>query len=503
MRCMCRSMTVAVGLLLTIIATPASATTAAELFPPPPLAPLVMSGVDGPHVFKTEHSGVFDGHRIRYQAAVAETVIEDRGAVPAADLYTISYIAKGGENPPARPVMFIFNGGPGASSVFLHFCSLGPKILRDCSPTGTANPHTPLIDNPESPLDVADLVFIDPTDTGWSHTLPGVSPAQFHSVDGDSDEVTALIVWWLRKHDRLSSPVYIYGESYGSMRAVAVVRDLARSSPKVAVSGLLLGGFAISFGRGSGTPDPLWEALRLPTVASMAWYYGKIDNKHQTWAQAVQKATFFARTQYVGALMEGNQLDPATRERIIERLPALCGIPESYFRSHHTIQVGDFADVLLRDRGLVLNGDNGLWTHPAGVKGSKTPYIAYSRNMARYASHDLRVHGLGSYQVVMPNFMRVFHEWNFRTTGAPSLEVTLAREMQADSNLRLMVVQGRYDTQTQVADTRYVLDQTDIPRARLAITYFDGGHMLEPEPAVMGAIRAFIAHTTQHAGAVP
>jgi carboxypeptidase C (cathepsin A) len=484
------------GLLLTSMAAPAGASTAAELFPPPPLAPLVMTGVDGPHVFKSEHSGVFNGHRIHYEAAVAETIIDDSGAVPAADLYSISYIAMGVGSPATRPVMFIFNGGPGASSTFLRFCSLGPKILRDCSPTGTADPGTPLVDNPESPLDVADLVFIDPTDTGWSHTLPGVSPAQFHSVDGDSDEVTALIVWWLRKHDRLGSPVYVYGESYGTMRGVAVVRDLARSSPKVAVRGLLLGGFAIYFGHGSGNPDPIWEALRLPTVASLAWHYGKIDNKQQTWAQAVGKATVFARGQYIGALMEGNQLDPVTRERIIQRLPALCGIPQSYFRSHHTIQVGDFAKVLLRDRGLMLDGNNGLWTHPAGLAGSKTPYIAFSRDMVRYASRDLRVHGLGAYEVVMPNYMRVFHEWNFRTSGAPSLEITLSREMRADQSLRLMVVQGRYDTQTQVADTRYVLDQVDIPRARLTIAYFDGGHMLEPKPGVMDAIRAFM--TTAH-----
>lgn len=483
----------ALGLLAAVMMTSAAAETVTQLFPPPPLAPLVMRGVSGPHVFTTEHSGVFNGRRVRYDATVAETVIEDPGKVPAADLYSISYIARGAGNAAARPVMFIFNGGPGAASVFLHLCSLGPKILRDCTPAGTANPATPLVDNPASPLDVADLVFIDPTDTGWSHTLPGVSPAQFHSVDGDSDEVTALIAWWLRTHHRLTSPVYIYGESYGSMRAVAVARDLARSTPKIAVSGLLLGGFAISFSRGSGTPDPVWEALRLPTAASMAWYWGKIDNKNQTWAQAVHKAMAFARTQYVGALIQGHALDPATRDRIIKRLPALCGIPASYFRSHHTIKVGNFANVLLRDRGLVLNGNNGMWTRPAGSKPPKDRYIAYARGMARYARRDLHVHGLGDYHIITPNDSRVFEAWHYRTSGTPSLEDTLSREMRHNPRLRLLVLQGRYDTQTQVADTLYVLDQTDIPRTRLTIAYFNGGHMLEPRPAVMRAIRSFVA----------
>jgi len=89
--------------------------------------------------------------------------------------------------------------------------------------------------------------------------------------------------------------------------------------------------------------------------------------------------------------------------------------------------------------------------------------------------------------------MRVFHQWNFRASGAPSMEVTLAQEMQGNLKLRLMVVQGRYDTLTQVGDTLYVLDQTDIPRARLTIAYFDGGHMLEPKPEAMSAIREFVA----------
>lgn len=470
----------------------AGAETVAELFPPPPLAPLIMTGVTGPHVFTTQHVGVFNGHRLRYTATVAETIIQDPGKLPAADLYSVSYIARGVANPAARPVMFIFNGGPGAASVFLHLCSLGPRVLQDCSPAGEANPATPLVANHASPLDAADLVFIDPTDTGWSHTLPGVSPAQFHSVDGDSDEVTALIVWWLRTHHRLGSPVYVYGESYGSMRAVAVARDLARSTPKVAVSGLMLGGFAISFGRGSGTPDPVWEALRLPTAASMAWYYGKIDNRHQTWSQAVEKAMVFARTQYVGALIQGHHLDPVTRARIIARLPALCGIPESYFVSHHTIKVGAFSTELLHDRGLVLDGDNGMWTHRAGARPPPHPYVAYAVNMTRYAREELQVRGLGSYHIFTPNDTRVFEEWHYRTSGAPSLEDTLAQEMAGNARMRLLVLQGRYDNQTQVADTRYVLDQTDIPRSRLTIAYFNGGHMLEPTPEVMRAIRAFL-----------
>lgn len=482
-------------LIFAILGAPAGAETIAELFPPPPLAPLTMTAVDGPHGFKSEHRGYFNGERLRYEAAVEEAVIDDPGAVPAADLYATSYVAQGVTDPQRRPVVFLFNGGPGGSSIWLHLCALGPRILRDCSPKGAADPQTPLIDNHQSPLDVADLVFIDPTDTGWSHTLPGVSPAQFHSVDGDSDEVTALIVWWLRKHGRMQSPVYVYGESYGSVRAVAVVRDLARSTPKVAVTGLILGGFCITFGPGTGTTDPVWDAMRLPTAAAMAWHYGKIDNKHQTWMEAVDKAMVFARTKYVAALIQGYQPDPSARERIIDELPALSGIPESYFQSKNTIQVGDFANLLLHGQGLMLDQDNGLWTHPIGQKARVAPSPVQTQTVERYATEELGVHGLGTYEIITPNIMRVFHQWNFRASGAPSMEVVLAREMKSNPQLRLMVVQGRYDTLTQVGDTLYILDQTDLPRARLTMTYFDGGHMLEPKPEAMRAIRSFLSAT--------
>jgi carboxypeptidase C (cathepsin A) len=141
---------------------------------------------------------------------------------------------------------------------------------------------------------------------------------------------------------------------------------------------------------------------------------------------------------------------------------------------------------------LVLDGDNGLWTYRAAAKRPKDGYIAYSEGIARYVRDELHVHGLGSYLILTPNDMQVFESWNFRTSGAPSLEDTLAQEMRDDPHVRLLVVQGRYDTQTQVADTRYVLDQTDIPRDRLRIAYFDGGHMLEAKPEVMTAIRSFI-----------
>lgn len=485
----------AVVLLLATSGYAASADTVSQLFPSPPLTPLVMRGADGTHVFTSLHTGVFNGKRVRYKAVVEETVIElaeNGDQIPAAHLYTMSYLAKGQDAQDDRPVMFIFNGGPGASSVFLHLCGLGPKKLRHCNPHAFTSPNVRLVDNHRSPLDVVDLVFVDPTDTGWSHTLPGVNPQRFHSVFGDSDSVTALIVWWLKKHERLDSPVYIYGESYGSMRAVAVARDLARSEPQVIVDGLLLGGFAITFGSGGSGTDPLWEALRLPAVASLAWHYGKIDNQNQSWVEAVKKASAFARTEYLGALIQGYSLETEKRKHIIERVSELSGISASYFISHHTLLVSNFKSALLHEEGRVMNGGNGLWSHPSEEERPEHPYAAFSSAMNSYAREFLNVTGISPYHVTTPNGMRVFRKWNFRIRAAPDLSYTLAKEMREHEKLRLLVIQGRYDTQTQLGHTRYILNQTDLPRQRFAISYFNGGHMLEPKPDIMEVIRQFV-----------
>jgi len=469
-----------------------------------PLAPLSMTAVAGPRVFRTQHEAVFNGRKVHYDATVAESIVEDTGHAPAADIFTISYVARKGENVPGpageRPVMFIFNGGPGASSAPLHL-SLGPMRLQTVSTAEMANPQASLVTNPLCPLDVADLVFIDPTDTGFSHTYPGTSPQQLHSVDGDSDSITQVILQWLRANRRLSSPVYVYGESYGSMRAVALARDLARAAQKIQVAGLILGGEAITYGAGGRLFDPVRAAVSLQMMASVAWHYGKIDNKHQTRRQAVDEARQYGLTEYLHALIQGYALDTATRQRVMARLPGLIGIPESYFQKRQTIRISakDFEAELLRDRGLYINDNDGLETSskkpPASDETTDwtAAFVGLTNAMARYTKTDLGVRNLGPYEVLTPNLMKVFDEWSFSTSGAPDLSVTLAQTMKSDPRMRVLVMQGRYDTLTQIGVTQYTMDQTDIPRSRLTIAYFDGGHFLIPTAEAMAAIHHFVS----------
>lgn len=286
-----------------------------------------MTSEPGSHAFRNVRSGRFNGKRVRYSVELAETIIRDATGQRTASVFSCSYIAEG--NAVKRPVIFAFNGGPGFSSSFINFNALGPTILTRKLSEGVAT--LPLVDNPLAPLDVADLVFPDPVDTGYSYNLSESSKSQFYSIDGDAEAMSQHVLNWLRAHDRLSSPVYLIGESYGTMRAVAMVRDLARGVPAVKVAGVMLAGNSLAYKQRGQMPDILFRANALPMMASLAWYHGKIDNKNQSWAQAVDKARAFARGPYIGALMMGYQLDDRTREQILGQVPALIGFPKATF----------------------------------------------------------------------------------------------------------------------------------------------------------------------------
>jgi carboxypeptidase C (cathepsin A) len=373
-----------------------------------------------------------------------------------------------------------------------------------------ASDKNELIDNPDSVLDAADLVFVDPIDTGFGRSMPGAAD-EFVSVDADSEAMSQFVINWLRTHERMASPKYVLGESYGTLRAIAMARDLARSDPKVVLDGVILAGQAITFAQNGRVPHPIFTALDLPMMASVAWHYGKIDNENQTWDEAVQKARAFAYDQYLPALARGYQLDRATFDRIVQQLPGLIGIPENYFRTNNTIAVMDFNSELLRDRGLVLDRNNGLETLPAPppdtqakdnesaakesadkARSKPYPYSAFRRNMERYATEELGATGLGTYEPTTPP-REGARPWNFFTTGAPALDVTLVTVLRECPKMRVLVLQGRYDTLTDIGATEYVMSQTDLPRDRYNISYYNGGHMLAPEPEALNPLRSFMS----------
>lgn len=488
--------------------------TASAIPPPGPPSPTTwptLSDVatDGPRRFEASHQGVFGGQRLRYRSTIAETILMGPGGAPAGSAVTIAYQAAGVKNASSRPVIFIYNGGPGCASSFLQFGAFGPKRMASLSDAAMKDPATAVADNPHTILDVADLVFIDPPDTGFSRRLSETPPRLFMSIDGDSFAVGQIILHWLSTNRRLESPVYLVGESYGTLRNVALARDLARATPKIRLEGVVMISQAITYNGPASLPgrrnDLLRAIMRVPDVAALAWYHGKIDNRRQSVGEAIDEAKIFARTEYASALLQGNQLSQEERARVAARLAELTGIPAQYYLAHN-LRIGDVRRELLRPEGKALAQFDGRETEPlAGLvedsdRDWDAAFLGVNRIMESYVERELKGRGLGNYVSCVHDPYGYEEGWTYVVPPQPMLDAVLTETMKQLPNLRLLVPQGIFDTTSSMGSTISLFEQLDVAPERIAVTYYAGGHMVYADPAslqkFMNDLRVFISGKT-------
>jgi len=446
-----------------------------------------------PRVAVTEHVGHFDGQTVNYTATVAEHFLHDAKGQATASVITIAYVRDGVADPAKRPVLFAFNGGPGASSSPTHTQALGPMIRGEGSFADGSS--AALHENPYSPLDAVDMVFIDPVGTGFSRPLPGQDGKPYYSVTGDALEVKGIIADWLKEHHREASPRYMLGESYGTNRAAAIVKN----GKDLPFDGVMLVALAASV---TGREMPYVSSL--PTMAAGAWFHRKIDRKGRTVQQVFEEARDFARTDYVTALIQGASLPAAERHRMAERMSALIGLPAAFIEAHDLrISKNDYMFNLLKDKGLrtglldvtvtgpLLEGADGGIDDPAlgvvpkraaGAPAGPPPTPAQigpvpSPAVGAYLTKDLKFPSTDTYIGV--NFL-VNSQWNYETRGndlaARSDLAAVADAMKANPKMRLFWAGGYYDLTTPAYAARYTIDQAGVPAAQLDANYFPGPH---------------------------
>lgn len=458
------------------------------------LRPLTMAGTPG-RSYGASLAGTFNGKRLAYEAKLSEVVLKEGDEV-VGRMFSTSYVVRDVEDAGRRPVVFMFNGGPGSSAAPLHFAGAwGPKRYKTDQELAAA-PGETLVDNPDSPLDTMDLVFLDPIDTGFSRSAPGHRDL-FRSVDSDSEAVGRFVETWLRENGRTRSPVYLAGESYGTMRVIAMARDLARFEPGIVVAGIIMIGPAPTFAQNGRVPNPVRVAIKAPMYASVAYHYGLIDTRNQTWEQAVEKAREFARKEWIPALIAGHDLGQEEFDRVVARMPELIGIPERHFRDNRTLDV-PFNQALLADRKLVLDRNNGLQTHPAGAPPvPNREFAAIGTRIDDFYRDvlDVDTQALGDYWTATPRVAEAV-DWNFRTAGAPALDVALSRLMKEHTGMRFMISQGRHDTLTDLGASANFIAQTDLPRERVYYNYYDGGHLYANTAEARANLRAFVTGET-------
>ena len=434
-------------------------------------------------------AGTFGGQRIAYRATIADTILTDDAGKAEAVIVTTSYVKTPVDA--SRPVFFIYNGGPGSGSVWLQMGAFGPKrvaIPSDARDDGA--PPYPLLDNPDSLLDVADLVFIDPPGTGFSYLTPGTDPKKYYGLRQDARAVAQVIRRWINDNGRWGSPKYLGGESYGTSRTAMVVDELEGSTYNdVGLNGLILISTILDFAGREPTPgNELAYVVTLPNMAAAAYYHGKVQAPSVE--AIVEEARRFAIGPFAAALLKGQDLPQAEREAVRKELSRLTGLSEEYLEQAD-LRVTDqrFYKELLRDRGLTIGRLDARYTGKDFDNAGETPDAdpsfygidaGYTAAINQWARETLGYRTDRHYQSIG----NVGGQWDWSLGSGWGRQAYLniapliGQAMRQNSQLRLFNAQGYYDFATPFFGAEYSLKRTGIPQERITWKYYDAGHMM-------------------------
>ena len=454
----------------------------------------------------TEHHVSLGGRTIPYRAVFREYPLNSKAGQPVATISATAYI-RSDANDARRPVLFLFNGGPGASSSPLHFSAFGPRL----KPPGRSI-DGPFVDNPDSLLDIADLVFIDPPGTGFSRLLEAGEGAKLFAPVADAAAVTQLIRDWLKGNGRTTSPIFIGGESYGGFRLATMMRHAADLN----VKGLLLISPATSLESQAGaeTGDNFY-VFRLPTMAVAAWYHGLVDRKGRSAEQVYDDAAAFAERDYLVALHQGSALPAAEKRRIAERMAGFIGLPvQTILDGDLRINEDYFVENLLKDKHLLLGRLDTRVTAPAVVRtdrpaalndpslGLGASNVIRSPAITRYMADELNVRPGRDYVSLS---IDVNFSWNWSELTDNRILYfnplpNIASAMASNPAVRLMVVGGLYDLVVPIAGPRYAVRHAKIPLDRVRFLAVPAGHSAFEPPETRAKFTAPIRDFIRAAG---
>jgi carboxypeptidase C (cathepsin A) len=481
----------AFSLLLTVAlaAGPYSAR-AAE---PAPVAspPATTAGDVGDAV--TQHVVTIDGRPVAYTARAGTLALRDGNNVETARVFYTAYTAAGAD----RPVTFVYNGGPGSSTMWLRMGSIGP--VRVAAANATAGGPAPyrVLDNPYSLLDKTDLVFIDMPDSGFGRIAPG-KEKQFFGVDQDVAAFGGFISNYLSRFDRWNSPKFIFGESYGTTRSAALSEYLLGKG--IFLNGVVLLSSILNFGLDYTNGDPIaagdWAyVLYLPTEAATAWYHHRVANAPADLPTYLREVRSFALGEYLAALQKGDALGASQRDDVVNKLARYLGLPAQFVRNANIrVSYDRFQHQLLRASGQVVGRLDGRFaTYDLDRASNEGPNWdptdsaidgAYTAAINQYLRQTLGYnpgipYRTNIYDIIYANGSSwdFSHNRRYPTNTAPDL----ADAMTQNPNLKVFSANGYYDFATPFFATEYTLKHLNLnPHLQGNITYgfYESGHMV-------------------------
>ncbi|MFH6603124.1 S10 family peptidase [Maribacter algicola] len=444
--------------------------------------------------FVTSHQGIFGGKTINYTATAKETFLIDKKGDSIASFWSVAYTKTPIGDVRKRPVTFVFNGGPGSASMWLHMGFFGPKVVKvdsDAKQDDGAAPYN-LVKNEHGLLDLTDLVFIDPVGTGYSRLVGKGKDKDFYGLKEDVDSFAQFIRKWVTDNERWFSPKYLAGESYGTTRAAYLGKALEGSGQNMALNGMILISQALDYAGSTSIHHNMTSYITyLPSMAATAWYHKKAG-QGKTLEDFVEECRQFTYDAYTAALYKGNLLDDSEKNAIAEKLSYFTGLDKKYILySDLRILMGRFQKKLLEDKGLAIGRLDGRFMGDEADKVSESPHLgdaasyqissAYTAALNHYFASELNIKmdrpyitsGGGS-------------GWRWRTVPdsqywepmpvntAPYLGETMRR----NPAMKVMVASGYYDLITPFFDAEYTFARNGIVTDRVKMTYYEAGHMM-------------------------
>jgi carboxypeptidase C (cathepsin A) len=528
-----------------------SITTAAALGAPqksapggsPPASDTSAASTFTPRAVKSTGAVTVEGRKIAYDAVAGTIIVHPKGwddaarsrgpkdaigsaaGPPIASMFYVAYF-KQGADPHTRPVTFLYNGGPGSSTIWLHMGAFGPVrvVTSNDSHTPPAPYHT--VDNAYSLLDASDLVFIDAPGTGFSRIEGKGKKQAFWGVDQDGYAFTSFITQFLSQYGRWNSPKYLFGESYGTPRSAVLINDL-ETDGDIDFNGVILLSQVLNFNLMADSPQgnpgvDLPYEIELPTFAATAWYHHKLGSKSGDLESLLQEVEQFAMGDYADALSQGANLPEDQFNAIAEKLHDYTGLPAAYIKKADLRVTGpEFSQQLLNDSNLTAGRLDSRFAGPvmdplaeeaaydpqSAAIGSAyvSAFNEYVRRNLHYGTHD-------SYypEIDIWNIWQFKHQppdAPFQLTGAVNVMPDLANAMKYDPNLKISLNGGYFDLATPFFQGMYEMHHLQIPaslQSHIEYHYYQSGHMVYANETSLKQIHdnvaAFIRKNSSQAG---
>ena len=461
----------------------------------------------------THHSVTVNGQKLAYSATAGTLLLKDDKQEPVAQVFYVGYTLDGAEAK-HRPVTFIFNGGPGSSSMWLHMASFGPMRLQTPDAAPTPPPPYTFKENAYSLLDKSDLVFIDAIGTGFSKPVGKGQGKDFWGVDQDIKAFGEFVERYLSVNDRWNSPKFLLGESYGTTRAAGMSLWLQQHG--AALNGVVLVSSYLNPFHDFTGPDYASDTpyeLYLPTMAATAWYHNKLQPKPADLPAFLKEVRTFALGEYADALAKGYNLQSAEAQQVAAKLSRYIGLSTDYIlKAKLRINNDRFEKELLRDQGLTVGRLDSRYTGIDHDNAGETPEF----DDAEAAFATAIVASFNDYIRTQLNFGQ---DWSYKPTGYaqiyaggndwdlshrvdgqkfPLFDVAedLRTAMSENPHMLVFSANGYYDFATPFFETEYSLDHMGLDPSlvkNIRYGYYESGHMIYMHEPALKVLKADLA----------